>query len=154
MYLTVIGSHIPQEVIINMRVRNGLKRVKSQDKLSYALGNGRAKIEIDSTTGTATMIVEGLGHGPDSGANSPSGRKGRKVVKGSNEVDQYMSMVLDLFDKCIDKQMLNNASAKLIRRLAVILEDKTKLNTPFLAIRDKQSRGGTKGNQLRRSLRS
>jgi len=85
--------------------------------------------------------------------NSKS-RPSRKVVKGKEEVDEHLSKVITVIEKCINKVNLNNASTKLIRRLSAVLAEKTKLVIPYHAIRDKQSRGGHLGNMRRRASRS
>lgn len=120
-----------------------------QPTQKYALGKGKVSVQINTTTKTAIIQVQQ----DDPYTNTQPTNHKRKVVKGNALIDINLSKILDIFDKTINKQTLNNASAKLIHRLTNILEAKTKLSQPYLAIRHKQSQGGTKGNHRRIALR-
>lgn len=135
--------------------RQTTKLIAQKHDIDYNLGNCSTTIKIDTITGTPSMIIVDLlkPAAPESAQRSKS-RPGRKVVKGSNHIDEQLSQVINIIDKYITKNHLNNASAQLIRKLAVVLSEKTKLNMPFLAIRDKQSKGGIIGNRIRRASKS
>ena len=111
-------------------------------------------ISFDPVLGFKTWCVAKDEHHDNEVSGARVTVRKRKVVRGLKSRDNDLSMLIDLIDRGIDRSILNNASTKLIRRLSEVLAAKTLLSQPFLLIRDKQSRGGVKGNTLKSRKRS